>query len=74
MPSEPLSIWTVYSMPNGQLTKIMAKRWLVTTVPTATDEVVEADSLEELREKLPAGLYRMPRDPDDDPTIVETWM
>ncbi len=34
----------------------------------------ECDSLEEARAKVPIGLYRMPRDPSDDPVIVETWL
>jgi hypothetical protein len=33
----------------------------------------ECDSLEEARAKVPAGLYRMDRNPADAPGIVETW-
>lgn len=33
----------------------------------------ECDSLEEARAKVPAGLYRMPRQEGDDPVIVEVW-
>ena len=33
----------------------------------------ECDSLLEARAKIPEGLYRSPRDPNDDPVIVETW-
>lgn len=33
----------------------------------------ECDSLEEARAKVPEGLYRMERHPQDDPVIVETW-
>lgn len=32
-----------------------------------------ADTLEDLRRLLPAGLFRMDRDRDDEPVIVETW-
>jgi len=35
---------------------------------------VTASTLEELREKLPFGLHRLPRNPNDDPVIVETWV
>lgn len=34
----------------------------------------ECDSLEEARAKVPEGLYRMPRQPGDDPVIVECWL
>lgn len=33
-----------------------------------------ADSLAELRRKLPPGLFRLDRDRSDDPVIVETWV
>jgi len=41
-----------------------------------TGDVVEAANLFELREKLLAnnpGLCRIPREPFDDPVIVEVW-
>lgn len=34
----------------------------------------ECDSLLEARAKVPPGLYRMDRQPGDDPVIVETWL
>ena len=34
----------------------------------------ECDSLEEARAKVPIGLYRMGRQPGDDPVIVECWL
>jgi hypothetical protein len=33
-----------------------------------------ARTLEDAREAVPAGLYRMDRDVNDDPRIVETWI
>lgn len=33
----------------------------------------ECGSLEEARGKVPVGTWRMPRHPQDDPVIVETW-
>lgn len=33
-----------------------------------------ANTLDQLRAQLPAGLYRIARHPDDDPVIVETWL
>jgi len=52
----------------------VARRWLATPQPTPTDDVLVADELDGLRQKLPAGLYRMERQPGDDPFIVECWI
>lgn len=35
---------------------------------------MHADSLDELRAKLPPGLIRMEPAPEDDPVIVEFWL
>jgi hypothetical protein len=42
--------------------------------PMATNIVLRAKTLDELREMLPAGLHRLPRQAGDMPSIVETWM
>ncbi len=43
---------------------------------TAAAELIgTADTLEAMREKLPSPyLYCVPRSPQDDPVIVETWL
>ncbi len=33
-----------------------------------------ADTLEDIRKKIPPGLFCFPRDESDSPRIVETWM
>lgn len=33
-----------------------------------------ADTLDDLRSQLPAGLSRLDPDPNDDPVIVEVWL
>lgn len=35
---------------------------------------VLASTIEEARAAIPAGLFCMPRLPDDDPAIVEVWL
>jgi len=68
-----LLIWTVCENPEDH-------PGLFTTRPHSTkarapcDFVLTAPSLDELREKLPHGLARLARDPDDDPVIVEVWI
>lgn len=74
MPAEPLSIWTVYERRADYPTKFVARRWLATIQLVATDDVLLDDTLEALRNRLPPGLVQMPRDPSDDPTIVESWL
>ena len=39
-----------------------------------TDDVLLDDTLDALRNRLPPGLVQMPRDPSDDPNIVESWL
>lgn len=70
----PLSIWTLYHNAPGHRGGYVAKRWVIAPVPTATDEELTADTLDEIRSLLPPGLYRMNRNPGDAPEIVETWL
>lgn len=69
-----LSIWTVYERPLDHPQKFVARRWASFLEPAPTADVILADDLGELRKMLPAGLVRMPRQPGDDPVIVETWI
>lgn len=69
-----LSIWTVYERPLDHPQKFVARRWVSFLAPAPTSDVILADDLGALRKKLPAGLVRMPRQPGDDPVIVETWI
>lgn len=39
-----------------------------------SDQYATADTLDAIREKLPAGLTRIPRFEGDDPVIVESWV
>jgi len=44
-------------------------------VEEVIDLVAHVDhDIEPLRERIPPGLVRMPRHPEDDFTIVETWL
>jgi hypothetical protein len=74
MTAEPLSIWTVYQRPADYPSKFVARRWLASASLVATDDVLIDDTLIALRGRLPPGLVQMPRDPSDDPSIVETWL
>ena len=76
---EQLIIWVIYKHPSDYPNKYVARKW---TKPTdskkrtllPTEIKLIADSIEEIRSKLPKFLTRFERDISDDPCIVETWM
>lgn len=66
-----LTLWVVYDSPIDLPGRFVARKWLNET-PTA--ELLQGKTLDELRSRLPGGLYRLDRDEADDPRIVETWI
>lgn len=64
-------VWTVYKSPKDYPGKFVARRW---DGLKPTDDVIVADSLAEVREKLPLGLICLDRNLLDDAAIVETWL
>ena len=71
MPAEVLTMWTVYDHPRDYPDKWVLRAW---DMPGGRRETVEtADTLEEIRAKIPPSLFRAPRNPGDDPAIYETW-
>jgi hypothetical protein len=72
---EFLRMWTLYDHPKDQPDNYVARLWLVgdgRIIPT--NDMFVADTLEELRLLLPPELSCLPRTPEDDPVIVETWL
>lgn len=71
-----LGIWTVYDHPADYPVGFIAR--LYHGGPggvVATEHTVTAATLDLLRGQLPAHLhYCLPRHPDDDPKIVESWI
>ena len=66
-----LDIYAVYKNPSDFPGKIVVRKFL-NDKPSMEPFCVE-DTLDEAREKLPKGLFRMDRMPNDDIVIVETW-
>ena len=66
-----LSIWTVYDSPIDCPGRFVARKWLL---DRPTGEVLQDQTLDGLRGKLPKGLTHLDRAPQDDPKIVETWI
>lgn len=67
-----LTIWTVYRHPRDFPTKWVLRAHDIPG-PVARALVETADTLEEIRAKAPPGLHCLPRFPDDNPAIYETW-
>lgn len=71
-----LSIYTIYRRPLDHPSGYAVTRWQV--LPGAEPEPIETwratDSLDEARALIPPGLFRLARDPGDDPVIVESWL
>jgi len=75
MRSEALSIWTVYDHPLDRPDDFVARRFEILRMHvTATNDVLTAPTLEQLRDKLPPGLTLLPREALDDAKIVESWV
>lgn len=73
MPSDPLYTYTIYNRPADHPDKVVLRRFRITSASiTPADECHVVDTLEEARAKLPPGLTRLPRYPDDHPNVVET--
>lgn len=68
---EKLPIWVIYDSPIDLPDRFVARKWLL-NMPTT--KLLQSKTLDGLREKLPLGLVRMPRDVQDDPKIVESWI
>lgn len=66
-----IPLWVVYDHPRDIPQYFVARMWLT---DRATEVCLTADTLDELRAKLPPNLYPMPRHVNDDPAIVEIWL
>lgn len=72
-----MSMWTIYWSPKDYPEKYVARRWDIVRGDAKahpTNDMFVSDSIVELRELLPRGLYPMPRFGADDPCIVEVWL
>jgi len=68
-----LVIWTVTTGTTDYPGRYAARPGLPQISVNGLRSVLLADTLEELREMLPRGLYRQDRQPGDYAVIVETW-
>lgn len=66
-----LDIWVIYDSPRDFSGEFVARKW---RLDQPTDETLRSATLDSLRAKLPQGLYRLDRSPQDDFRIVESWL
>jgi len=72
---DDLTIWTIYREPLDFPDGFVTRPWLVGRGGVTRAGMAHvAATLEGAREHVPQGLYRMDRDPGDDPNIVESWL
>lgn len=72
---DTLIVWTVFFDPLDYPGKWALRGFDVTTEGTCPHaDVLVGDSLEEVRAGLPPGAYRLERNINDDPKIVENWL
>ena len=72
-----LAIWTVYDSPKDYPGKYVARRYDIERHgPVASDSVIVSPDLEMIRHVMIAELRLtcLPREPADDPRIVENWL
>ena len=71
---EQVPIFVVYDHPTDFPDHVVARLW-ITKPERPIHLVLRASAVEPLRDFLDAcGLVHLSRSPDDDPTILETWI
>lgn len=69
-------MWTVYDHPRDEPDHYVARRWEIhADGPHATFDKITSDTLNLLRDEFKErGLTCLPRSPEDEPQIVESWL
>lgn len=70
-----LPMWVIYSRETKDFPGVYVVRLhLALPEPHVTTAYFTSSFLQDARDLLPRGLTRMPRFPQDDPTIIEVWL
>lgn len=64
-------IWTIYKFPWDYPTKFVARQF-INEIPNRIP--LTASTYKRLIAIMPPGMIRIPRDPNDDPKIIECWI
>lgn len=79
-PIEPggdaFEMWTIYDHPSDAPEFFVARKWLITGgAAIATGETMSEEDIDTLRKYFQiGGMTCLPRQPGDDPVIVESWL
>ena len=70
--SSPLEMWVVH---DRAAAGVEARKWLWHHGRfTESPDQIRAESVEDLHSRLPPGLIRHERKPDDAPSVLEIWV
>lgn len=71
-----LEMWTVYDHPKDFPHCYVARLFIITAdLVTLTPKLLIGPNIEQIRQVLAGmGLSALPRQPDDDPVIMEMWL
>lgn len=71
-----MSLWTIYDHPTDYPDGYVVRQWFIIPGEGAApqESAHYAPTLEAAREYLPAGLWNLGKQYDDDPAIAETWI
>lgn len=69
-----LVMYVIYDHPLDHPDKFVTRKFLVNDQPRPTKEFLLHDTLANARLALPRGLWKFPRDANDEPQIVESWL
>lgn len=70
-----IPMWVITENPTDFPGQFVARKWVLGRGYTAvTDAHHVADTLDAIRETIPAGMSNIGRQPNDEPVIVECWI
>jgi hypothetical protein len=67
-------VWTIYQAPKDFPDGFVTRPWTITGRGPEPGMAQLSMTLEQARQNVPQGLYRMDRQPGDDPAVLETWI
>lgn len=70
-----LTIWTIFDRPKDHPEFFVVRRFTILAGKSIPDDEAHlAKTLEDAREWIPHGLVRVARHPEDDRSVVESWL
>lgn len=68
-------VYVIYDHPTDFPEHFVVRRWVIDDSGHRPMEIASlCDSITEARDEIPAGLIRFPREPQEHPSIVESWI